>query len=963
MLSNGTPPALLELWGRLAYVLGLLLVAASYGRFTFRPGGRWGLGRERQNWDLQALIAMGLTLALVPLMGYVGSGVVLVEGAQTLECLKDVAAILAIVLFGFPAMLAVPPAYMVSDVIEGVPPEAVLGYFDGYLIWAAFGWVAYQLIGREPDFRRLRTWGAWALVAVMWMLFHAPAWGYVCSVNFPDGISYSSIVPAVWFTYAADLLIAPVLLLALFPLARRCGLFWRDIPGHVRQRSLGQRWSWQSGPGGGTLLGEAPASEGSAALQGEASGVPVRIVMAGTLVSLLLVLVGAVAYLTLDSAKQTADQLVSRLHQEISENINLRLDDYMERGAGLPPSQRAADIHRLLSGLPVAEQGLALVLDDSGRLITDSQARPGKEAVAREAIAQARSQIGPLGSLKAEQEFRFVVVTARPLSRENWLARATRYSDNARQVSWVIVTAMPESYYLAPVREGGSRTAMLSAVALSAALALAALLAAVVVTPIQRISQSIEAMAAGHLGQHVGGSHLLELDALGKAFNRMAAQLQAAFKRTASSEQTLKTVFNASPAAMVVFNTSGIAPGQADVRTGLPVADVNSAWQRITGYRPEDVVGHGSHRINSWADERDRQRFYELLARDGQVDEFEAQHRRVSGELFVALISLRQAQVGDGQLAVLAMEDITERKRADERLHELNQQLDQRVRERTAELQAMLERLQRTQARLVQSEKLASLGAIVAAVAHELNTPIGVSVTVGSTLEGETQAFSRAMLAGNLRRAQLDAYVRGQQEGLALLMRVLMQAGELVSNFKRVAVGQGESHRRQRFVLKTVLEQQLPTIRIALGSGSAFALALEVPEDIAMDSFPGALEQLLTNLVNNSVKHGFAGRAGGRMQLAAQLQGEQVHIVFSDDGVGMSAEVRHRIFDPFFTTALGQGGSGLGMAISYTLVTGPLGGSIEVASEPGQGARFTIILPCVAPPEPETAAAQAPQQP
>jgi len=141
MLSNSAPPALQELWGRLAYMLGLLLVAASYGRFTFRPGGRWGLGRERQNWDVQAFVAMGLTLALVPLMGFLGSGIVLVEGAQTLECLKDVMALLAIILFGFPAMLAVPAAYMVSDLIEGIPPEWVIGWVDGYLVWAAMaGW-------------------------------------------------------------------------------------------------------------------------------------------------------------------------------------------------------------------------------------------------------------------------------------------------------------------------------------------------------------------------------------------------------------------------------------------------------------------------------------------------------------------------------------------------------------------------------------------------------------------------------------------------------------------------------------------------------------------------------------------------------------------------------------------------------------------------------------------------------
>ncbi len=115
---------------------------------------------------------MGLTFALVPLGGYIGSAVVPVPVAQTLECLKDVMAMLSLILFGFPALLAVPPAYMVSDVIEGVPPEWVLGYTDGYLMWGGFVGAGYQLIGRDPDLRRLRTWLSWVLVALLWMFFH-----------------------------------------------------------------------------------------------------------------------------------------------------------------------------------------------------------------------------------------------------------------------------------------------------------------------------------------------------------------------------------------------------------------------------------------------------------------------------------------------------------------------------------------------------------------------------------------------------------------------------------------------------------------------------------------------------------------------------------------------------------------------------------------------------------------------
>jgi two-component system sensor histidine kinase/response regulator len=155
----GTVPLpLLEVWGRFAYFVGLFLAICAFGGFTFRVGGHWALGRARQGWDAKAFLSVPLTFVLIIATGYLGSFIVLVQGAQTFESLKDMVVLLCIVLFGYPALIAVPPAYMLSDLIEGVPPAFVWNWVEGYFFWTAFVWMAFQLIGRNPDFRQATTW-------------------------------------------------------------------------------------------------------------------------------------------------------------------------------------------------------------------------------------------------------------------------------------------------------------------------------------------------------------------------------------------------------------------------------------------------------------------------------------------------------------------------------------------------------------------------------------------------------------------------------------------------------------------------------------------------------------------------------------------------------------------------------------------------------------------------------------
>ncbi len=262
-------------------------------------------------------------------------------------------------------------------------------------------------------------------------------------------------------------------------------------------------------------------------------------------------------------------------------------------------------------------------------------------------------------------------------------------------------------------------------------------------------------------------------------------------------------------------------------------------------------------------------------------------------------------------------------------------------------LQQSVEHLKLTQNQLVQSEKLAGLGSVVAAVSHELNTPIGNCLTVSSALSDQSHAFLRVLEGGKLHRSELQSYVENVASGMELLERGLERTAGLIGRFKQVAVDQTGGMRRT-FALREVCEDVWALQKPALRS-KGYRLEIDVDKSLRLDSYPGLLEQLLSNLINNAVLHAFEGREQGLMRVHAQVEEGHLHMTFSDDGCGMTDEVKHQIFNPFFTTRLGTGGSGLGMNIVYTMVTGPLGGDIRVDSAPGQGATFTLRIPLVAP--------------
>ncbi|WP_415884523.1 ATP-binding protein [Neptuniibacter sp. QD72_48] len=260
-------------------------------------------------------------------------------------------------------------------------------------------------------------------------------------------------------------------------------------------------------------------------------------------------------------------------------------------------------------------------------------------------------------------------------------------------------------------------------------------------------------------------------------------------------------------------------------------------------------------------------------------------------------------------------------------------------------LSSALENLEQAQDKLIASEKLASLGSLVAGVSHEINTPIGVSVTMSSHLKENIDELMRSIKAGELKQSFLDQFEREAAESFAVMESSLDKASHLIQNFKQVATDQSSSSRR-KFALKEVIDEVMMTVRHQL-KGTNYKYRVEGDVELMMDSYPGPLGQVVTNLFNNSIMHGFDGRDDGEINIRFTCLDNSVRIYFNDNGTGIEESKINRIFDPFYTTKLGQGGSGLGLNIVHNIVTGVLGGSISVSSK--VGTQFEVVLPLVAP--------------
>ena len=276
-------------------------------------------------------------------------------------------------------------------------------------------------------------------------------------------------------------------------------------------------------------------------------------------------------------------------------------------------------------------------------------------------------------------------------------------------------------------------------------------------------------------------------------------------------------------------------------------------------------------------------------------------------------------------------------------LQEFNQNLEQLVSDRTQELSNTLDALKATQSKLVESEKMASLGGLVAGVAHEINTPIGVGVTVASALAENTTEFASTYKSGKMKRSELEEFLDIATQSSNTLLTNLNQAAALIQSFKEVAVDRSSEERRT-FIVRDYLDEILIQLKPKLRN-SKHSIEIKGDTKIAIDSYPGALSQVVTNLLMNSMIHAYEPGESGQLVFDWQQDGSRLSLEYSDDGKGIPPENLSKIFEPFFTTKRGQGGSGLGLHIVYNLVTQKLLGEVECKSKVGVGTKFIIKLP------------------
>jgi len=280
------------------------------------------------------------------------------------------------------------------------------------------------------------------------------------------------------------------------------------------------------------------------------------------------------------------------------------------------------------------------------------------------------------------------------------------------------------------------------------------------------------------------------------------------------------------------------------------------------------------------------------------------------------------------------------RMQADHRLRKAKDRLE----EQNAALNSALTQLQQAQGELVRQEKLASLGRLVAGVAHEINTPLGICVTATSHLVEELRLTREELGAGEMTEDSLNSFLDIVDQSLRIMTTNTQRAASLVRSFKQVAVDQSSDDIRS-FNLRNYLNEVLLSLQPKL-KGRPLKVSVDCPSDLVLESYPGAVSQIVTNMLMNSLVHGFEERdQAGHIAIRASMHDDVVAFSYADDGAGMDSDTLDKLFDPFFTTKRGSGGSGLGAHILYNLVTGPLGGSVRVESAPGAGLRYELSFP------------------
>ncbi len=379
---------------------------------------------------------------------------------------------------------------------------------------------------------------------------------------------------------------------------------------------------------------------------------------------------------------------------------------------------------------------------------------------------------------------------------------------------------------------------------------------------------------------------------------------------------------------------------------------ISPSIKKVFGYDPEYVLGKNiADNLYMRPDER-KGLFQKLQNNNGSVDDFVVELKKQDGSGIWVSTNSHYYYNESGQMAGVegVLRDITENKINEELMIKMNEELENRVTERTSQLTEANDRLQlayndlkKAQNQLIQTEKMAALGGLVAGIAHEINTPIGISVTASSYLDKQFSIITQLYDVGGIKKSDMEAFLKTASESVSIIISNVNRASDLIRSFKQVAVDQSVELKRT-FEVKEYIEEVILSLRPKLKK-TQHKIHIVCDDDLVIDSFPGDLSQIISNLVINSLIHAYDEGQYGNIRIEVEKTGGNFKLVYSDDGKGIPPEFQRKVFEPFFTTNRNKGGTGLGLHILYNLITQKLGGSISLESALGKGVTFTMLIP------------------
>ncbi len=463
--------------------------------------------------------------------------------------------------------------------------------------------------------------------------------------------------------------------------------------------------------------------------------------------------------------------------------------------------------------------------------------------------------------------------------------------------------------------------------------------------PIKAISHMSLQVAQGNLDADISIKSNDEMGELTRNLNKMRVSINGLFDELykskveteesnsilRESEARISTILKTAADGIVTVNETGI------------VESFNPTAERMFNYEADEVVGNNISMLMPFSSWGNQAQYWQTEGAAGNDDNREVVGKKKDGSIFTIDLAVSKASFAGKTLFTAIIRDITERKRAEEILKDYNKTLENEVSLRSKDLSNAIENLQVTQTQLVEVEKMATLGGLVAGVTHEVNTPLGISVTLSSLFNNETEALIKAYKNNNLKRSDLEKYMETISQSSSMLASNLNRAAELIQSFKQVAVDQSIEEKRA-FALKKYLTETLLSLQPKL-KRTNIRVDIVGDETISLRSYPGVFTQIVTNLIVNSLNHAYDPDDHGCVVIDFRREGSSLIFNYSDDGQGISDENRAKIFEPFFTTKRGKGGTGLGLHIIHNLVAQKLGGTISCESEKGKGSKFIITVP------------------